>query len=122
MRLMKRGKGVVAVPEERLPALTAEQVRETLERVRRRPVRNVAIKARNSKTDWPRVTGMKHRDIKLTREHPELDLKHVTRMIVRSGLKPVSARTKAKKALRNAQATSAAPGHSQPQKSPRRRR
>jgi hypothetical protein len=35
MRLEKRGKGVVAVPEGELPALTAEQVRETLERTRR---------------------------------------------------------------------------------------
>jgi len=35
MRLEKRGKGVVAVPQRELPALTAEQVRETLERVRR---------------------------------------------------------------------------------------
>lgn len=35
MRLRKRGKGVVAVPDEVLPVLTAEQVRETLERVRR---------------------------------------------------------------------------------------
>lgn len=35
MRLEKRGKGVVAVPEGDLPELTAEQVRETLERVRR---------------------------------------------------------------------------------------
>jgi len=35
VRLKKRGKGVVAVPDEELPALTAEQVRETLERVRR---------------------------------------------------------------------------------------
>lgn len=37
MRLLKRGKGVVAVPAGRgkLPPLTAEQVRETLERVRR---------------------------------------------------------------------------------------
>ena len=35
MRLMKRGRGVVAVPDEALPALTAEQVRDTLERVRR---------------------------------------------------------------------------------------
>jgi AbrB family looped-hinge helix DNA binding protein len=35
MRLEKRGKGVVAVPESELPALTAEQVRETLERTRR---------------------------------------------------------------------------------------
>lgn len=33
--LKKRGKGLVAVPEQRLPPLTAEQVRETLERVRR---------------------------------------------------------------------------------------
>jgi len=35
MQLKKRGKGVVAVPGAELPALTAEQVRETLERVRR---------------------------------------------------------------------------------------
>jgi AbrB family looped-hinge helix DNA binding protein len=35
MRLKKRGKGVVAVPVEDLPALSAEQVREALERVRR---------------------------------------------------------------------------------------
>jgi AbrB family looped-hinge helix DNA binding protein len=35
VKLAKRGKGVVAVPAEDLPALTAEQVRETLERLRR---------------------------------------------------------------------------------------
>lgn len=35
MQLKKRGKGVVAVPEAELPALTAEVVRDTLERVRR---------------------------------------------------------------------------------------
>jgi AbrB family looped-hinge helix DNA binding protein len=35
MQLRKRGKGVVAVPKDELPALTAEQVRETLERIRR---------------------------------------------------------------------------------------
>lgn len=35
MRLRKRGKGVVAVPETKLPQLTAEQVRDALERVRR---------------------------------------------------------------------------------------
>ncbi len=34
MRLKKRGKGPVAVPEADLPLLTADQVRETLERVR----------------------------------------------------------------------------------------
>jgi AbrB family looped-hinge helix DNA binding protein len=37
MRLRKRGKGVVAVPDAGLPALTAEQVRDTLERSRRWP-------------------------------------------------------------------------------------
>lgn len=35
MRLKKRGKGVVAVPQGKLPALSADEVRETLERVRR---------------------------------------------------------------------------------------
>ena len=35
MKLKKRGKGVVAVPDAKLPALTTELVRETLERVRR---------------------------------------------------------------------------------------
>lgn len=35
MQLRKRGKGVVAVPEAALPPLTGEQVRETLERIRR---------------------------------------------------------------------------------------
>lgn len=35
MQLKKRGKGVVAVPQAKLPPLTAEQVRDTLERIRR---------------------------------------------------------------------------------------
>ena len=35
MRLKKKGKGVVAVPDAKLPRLTADQVRETLERIRR---------------------------------------------------------------------------------------
>jgi AbrB family looped-hinge helix DNA binding protein len=35
MRLKKRGKGMVAVPDAKLPTLTAEEVRDTLERVRR---------------------------------------------------------------------------------------
>jgi AbrB family looped-hinge helix DNA binding protein len=35
MRLVRRGKGLVAVPAKRLPPLTAEMVRDTLERVRR---------------------------------------------------------------------------------------
>lgn len=35
MTLRKRGKSVVAVPETDLPTLTAAEVRETLERIRR---------------------------------------------------------------------------------------
>ena len=35
VRLVKRGKGVVAVPDTTLPVLTVEQVRDTLEHVRR---------------------------------------------------------------------------------------
>lgn len=35
MQLKKRGKGVVAVPDAELPVLTADVVRETLERIRR---------------------------------------------------------------------------------------
>jgi AbrB family looped-hinge helix DNA binding protein len=35
MQLRKRGKGIVAVPADHLPALTGDLVRETLERVRR---------------------------------------------------------------------------------------
>ena len=35
MTLKKRGKGVVAVPDAALPPLTAQQVRDALERVRR---------------------------------------------------------------------------------------
>jgi hypothetical protein len=35
MRLVKRGKGAVAVPRQTLPPLTADEVRDALERVRR---------------------------------------------------------------------------------------
>jgi len=35
MQLKKRGKGMVAVPDTELPALTADLVRDTLERIRR---------------------------------------------------------------------------------------
>ncbi len=35
MVLKRRGKGVVAVPQAKLPVLSADQVRDTLERVRR---------------------------------------------------------------------------------------
>ncbi len=48
--------------------------------------------SRISKTDWKRVKAMKDRDIRLTPEHPELDLKHIARVIVRKGLKPVASK------------------------------
>ena len=35
MRLKKRGKGVIVVPDAELPPLTAEQVRAAMQRVRR---------------------------------------------------------------------------------------
>ncbi len=48
--------------------------------------------SRISKADWKRVKAMKDRDIRLTPEHPELDLKHIARVIVRKGLKPVASK------------------------------
>ncbi|MGH7963123.1 MAG: BrnA antitoxin family protein [Candidatus Binatia bacterium] len=44
--------------------------------------------SRTSKTDWPSVRAMKEHEIKLSPEHPELDVEHMTRVIVRRGLKP----------------------------------
>jgi uncharacterized protein (DUF4415 family) len=35
---------------------------------------------------------MKDHDIKITSEHPELNIKHIARVIVRKGLKPVAAK------------------------------
>ena len=35
MKLARRGKGPVAIPTAKVPVLTADQVRDTLERVRR---------------------------------------------------------------------------------------
>lgn len=35
---------------------------------------------------------MKNRDIRTTPEHPELDVNHIARVIVRKGLKPVEAK------------------------------
>lgn len=35
---------------------------------------------------------MRQRDIQVTAEHPELDVKHIARVIVRRGLKPIGAK------------------------------
>ena len=42
-----------------------------------------------SQTNFRRLRAMKDADIKLTADHPEANLKHVVRGIVRVGLKPV---------------------------------
>lgn len=42
-----------------------------------------------SKTDWTRVRNLPSRQIKLSREHPEADVSHVVRGIVRRGLRPI---------------------------------
>ena len=51
------------------------------------------ISSKASRTDWKRVRAMRDSDIKLSREHPELDIKHVARVVVRRGLRPVSPKT-----------------------------
>jgi len=43
-----------------------------------------------SKTDWPRIRSMKDRDVVLTPEHPEADLRHIMRGVVRRGLRPIA--------------------------------
>jgi uncharacterized protein (DUF4415 family) len=42
-----------------------------------------------SRTDWARVRAMKDKDIVLSAEHPEADVRHIMRGVVRRGLKPV---------------------------------
>jgi uncharacterized protein (DUF4415 family) len=49
--------------------------------------------SRTSKTDWARVRGMKDRQIRVSADHPEAELKHIVRGIVRQGLKRVSSKT-----------------------------
>ena len=46
--------------------------------------------SRTSRTAWKRVRGMSDRDIKRTPEHPEADVNHIMKGIVRRGLKPVT--------------------------------
>ena len=49
--------------------------------------------SRTSKTDRRRVRAMRERDVRVSDEHPEADLKHIVRGIVRRGLRPVSSKT-----------------------------
>lgn len=45
---------------------------------------------KTSRTDLARVRRMKDKDIAISAEHPEADVRHIVRGIVRRGLKPVS--------------------------------
>lgn len=49
--------------------------------------------SKTSKTDLPRVRAMKDRQIKMSAEHPEADVRHIVRGIVRQGLKPTNSKT-----------------------------
>lgn len=42
-----------------------------------------------SKTDWKRVRAMKDKDIKVSAEHPEAEMRHIVRGIARRGLEPI---------------------------------
>ncbi len=46
-----------------------------------------------SKTDWKRLRAMKEHQIKLSKEHPQLDITHVARTLVRKWLQPVPPKT-----------------------------
>lgn len=45
--------------------------------------------SKTSKTDLERVNKLTDNDIKISREHPEAQIKHIVQGIVRKGLKPV---------------------------------
>lgn len=42
-----------------------------------------------SKTDWARIRRLRSEQVKCTSEHPEADVSHVVRGIVRRGLRPI---------------------------------
>jgi uncharacterized protein (DUF4415 family) len=45
--------------------------------------------SKKSRTDYRRLRAMKDADIRLTPEHPEANVRHIVRGIVRDGLKAV---------------------------------
>ncbi len=46
-----------------------------------------------SKTEVKRVRRLKDSEIRITKEHPEADVRHIVRSVVREGLKPVAPKT-----------------------------
>ena len=55
--------------------------------------RKSSSKASSSRTDWERVRAMTDAEIQITPEHPETDVRHIVRGIVRRGLQPVPSKT-----------------------------
>jgi uncharacterized protein (DUF4415 family) len=49
--------------------------------------------SRTSKTDWKRVRATKEKAIAVSDEHPEADVSHIVRGIVRRGLRPAAPKT-----------------------------
>lgn len=49
--------------------------------------------SKTSETDWQRIKVSTDEDITITDEHPEADVRHIVRGIVRRGLKPVRPKT-----------------------------
>jgi uncharacterized protein (DUF4415 family) len=46
-----------------------------------------------SKTNWKRVRTLKDKNIVVSAEHPEADVRHIVRGIVRRGLRPAPPKT-----------------------------
>jgi uncharacterized protein (DUF4415 family) len=49
--------------------------------------------SKTSKTDWKRLRATKHKAIAVSAEHPEANVRHIVRGIVRRGLKPAAPKT-----------------------------
>ncbi len=46
-----------------------------------------------SKTNWKRVRATKDSDIRVSAEHPEAEVRHIVKGIVRRGLRPAAPKT-----------------------------
>jgi uncharacterized protein (DUF4415 family) len=59
----------------------------------KRPGAKRKSSSKTSKTDWARLGSMREEEILLTPEHPEADVSHIVKGIVRRGLKPAPPKT-----------------------------
>jgi uncharacterized protein (DUF4415 family) len=67
-------------------------MKSALSRLEKQPSRIRKSTTVKSKTDWSRLKS-ETVDVKPTKEHPQADLKHIVRGMVRKGLKPLPAKT-----------------------------